>query len=657
MFGGNIHEYWNGLHVRQSDWAFRAYSRLIETLSADVQEKLSLKDKDKEAEPYVVIFGKTQVGKTTLLLDLMGIEPGQMPIISKVMRGGREQGKSATATAMEYCHSSNERWGFTLRGETRWVESDQEMTQELGLIREEMEDGKLTVDAPCVIHIPKRFFGKDNSNTPKVRILDLPGDNPANKQEQLHVKKLADTYLPFADLILLVGRGDDLGFLRPEVVTLPRIKDWQAMPHRFRIVTTYSYTAKSIKDILRCDDNADKSFIRKRLIEQIEHFGTMSEAAKDEALYFPLEFGNSWASEQVNEPPFHRRMSSIITGLREELLDQISKATTPMGRLRNTLNTHHSVKHIQRKKEEEIKNQINKLAENEMKTQKELEIWNRSVEQSRKKLSKIDKILASQNKIKNQQLIEKSVRNPKHTPYSPFPPKLRDGKADVVQLQKLVSEYYRILPTLQLEISYPDNSIESKKYWIQVRKHLARTESHRVVRDILDDAFGSIRRKLSDYKLETYLWPGNYQKDLQLIRGSGETAKKALEKHEMDAWLAAINKVHGDYLRDQRAAQADLAANESEHGNAQRQLEVINHEQSDWSTQLEQFKQKSADDLERCERFENLLDEEYLDQLSGKMDGIYDTRDDCNALLQLFSCMEFKYQREELMKLNEQQIL
>ena len=29
---------------------------------------------------------------------------------------------------------------------------------------------------------------------------------------------MAKTYLPFADLILLVGRGDDLGFLKPEVI-------------------------------------------------------------------------------------------------------------------------------------------------------------------------------------------------------------------------------------------------------------------------------------------------------------------------------------------------------------------------------------------------------------------------------------------------------
>ena len=396
MHNGNAIEYWYELHKRQSDWAFRAYGRLIQTLSEDVQEKLSLKDE--AAQPYVVIFGKTQVGKTTLLLDLMGIAAEQMPIISEVMRGGREQGKSATATTMEYRASLGEYWGLTIPGESapRLLDSDQEMKRALGQLREVMESGQLVAESPCVVHIPKRFFDTANSRATNVRILDLPGDNPANEQEQKHVNQMAKTYLPFADLILLVGRGDDLGFLKPEVITLPGIEDWQAMPHRFRIVTTYSYTAQSVKDILRNDDAADESLLRRRLIQEIERFGALNEAARDEALYFPLEFGNSWTGVQTTEPELHQRMSPIITRLRAELLNQISKATTPMGRLRSTLNTHHSVKYIQKKKTEVIETQIQELASKGRKIAQALVIWDKLVEQTGAQLSKIEAVLASQ---------------------------------------------------------------------------------------------------------------------------------------------------------------------------------------------------------------------------------------------------------------------
>ena len=128
-----VMDHWHALQEHQSDWAFRAYARLIKTLSKDVQEKLQLKEE--VAEPYVVIFGKTQVGKTTLLLDLMGIDPAQLGRISQVMRGGREAGKSATATAMEYCRSANGRWGLTLRSKTRWFEAEADVTRALGRLR------------------------------------------------------------------------------------------------------------------------------------------------------------------------------------------------------------------------------------------------------------------------------------------------------------------------------------------------------------------------------------------------------------------------------------------------------------------------------------------------------------------------------------------
>ena len=660
MHGGNAIEYWHELHKRQSDWAFRAYGRLIQTLSEDVQEKLSLKDE--AAQPYVVIFGKTQVGKTTLLLDLMGIAAEQMPIISEVMRGGREQGKSATATTMEYRASKGEYWGLTIPGESapRLLDSDQEMKRALGQLREVMESGQLVAETPCVVHIPKRFFDTTHSRATNVRILDLPGDNPANEQEQKHVNQMAKTYLPFADLILLVGRGDDLGFLKPEVITLPGIEDWQAMPHRFRIVTTYSYTAQSVKDILRNDDAADESLLRRRLIQEIERFGALNEAARDEALYFPLEFGNSWSGVQATEPELHRRMSPIITRLRAELLNQISRATTPMGRLRSTLNTHHSVKYIQKKKTEVIETQIQELASKGIKIAHELAIWDKSVEQAGAKLSKIEAVLDSQDLRANQLLIKRAASRPIYTSALKFPPEPRGPADNVATLKKLVGEYYEILPTLQLEISSPNNSDISdisdlsRPYWVQIRKRLGVAES-RFVRDLLDDEFGSIRSTLSGYLMDPYVISKNYQKDLRLVHAAGKAAQEALAAHWMNAWLSALGIVHDGYLQDQRAIQNELAVQTDERDKSRQQRIRIEEELCTLHVQLEHVEQRAAEDLARCERFEHLLDEEYLSELSERMATAQDTtNNDCDALMQLLSCVELTHHRQELMQLNKQ---
>ncbi len=692
MHNGNAIEYWYELHKRQSDWAFRAYGRLIQTLSEDVQEKLSLKDE--AAQPYVVIFGKTQVGKTTLLLDLMGIAPEQMPIISEVMRGGREQGKSATATAMEYRASMGEYWGLTIPGESApgLLDSDQKMKRALGQIREEMESGQLVAETPCVVHIPKRFFDTAHSSATNVRILDLPGDNPANEQEQQHVNQMAKTYLPFADLILLVGRGDDLGFLKPEVITLPAIEDWQAMPHRFRIVTTYSYTAQSVKDILRNDDAADESVLRRRLIQEIERFGVLNEAARNEALYFPLEFGNSWTSVQATEPALHQRMSPIITRLRAELLNQITKATTPMGRLRSTLNTHHSVKYIQKKKTEVIEIQIQRLARKGTEIAQELATWDKSVEKADAKLSKIKAVLVSQDLRANQLLIKRAASRPIYTTALKFPPVLRGPKDDVATLKKLVADYYEVLPTLQLEISSPNDSPTllanssdgvlspsvsdafgvrrlssallafarrtdspvSRPYWVQIRKSVGVAES-RFVRDLLDDEFSSIRIKLSGYWLDTYWSSDNYREDLRLVHDAGKAAQETLAAYWMNAWLSALENVHGGYLKDQRAAQNDLTVKKDEREKSRQQQIRVETEQRTLHAELEHVQQRSAEDLERCERFEHLLNEEYLSELSERMATVHDaTNDDCDVLLQLLSCVELTHQREELMQMNKQ---
>ena len=660
MHNGNAIEYWYELHKRQSDWAFRAYGRLIQTLSEDVQEKLSLKDE--AAQPYVVIFGKTQVGKTTLLLDLMGIAAEQMPIISEVMRGGREQGKSATATTMEYRASQGEYWGLTIPGEPapRLLDSDQEMKRALGQLREVMESGQLVAETPCVVHIPKRFFDTTHSRATNVRILDLPGDNPANEQEQKHVNQMAKTYLPFADLILLVGRGDDLGFLKPEVITLPGIEDWQAMPHRFRIVTTYSYTAQSVKDILRNDDAADESLLRRRLIQEIERFGALNEAARDEALYFPLEFGNSWSGVQATEPELHRRMSPIITRLRAELLNQISRATTPMGRLRSTLNTHHSVKYIQKKKTEVIETQIQELASKGRKIAQALVIWDKLVEQTGAQLSKIEAVLASQDLRANQLLIKRAASRPIYTSALKFPPEPRGPADNVATLKKLVGEYYEILPTLQLEISSPNNSDVSdisdlsRPYWVQIRKRLGVAES-RFVRDLLDDEFGSIRSTLSGYLMDPYVISKNYQKDLRLVHAAGKAAQEALAAHWMNAWLSALGIVHDGYLKDQRAIQNELAVQTDERDKSRQQQIRIEEELCTLLVELDHVEQRAAEDLARCERFEHLLDEEYLSELSERMATAQDTtNNDCDALMQLLSCVELTHHRQELMQLNKQ---
>ncbi len=641
-----VMDHWHALQAHQSDWAFRAYARLIKTLSKDVQEKLQLKEE--VADPYVVIFGKTQVGKTTLLLDLMGIDPAQLGRISQVMRGGREAGKSATATAMEYCRSANGRWGLTLRSKTHWFEAEADVTRALGQLREDMEAGQLVAESPCVVHIPSSFFASQAAEGQSIRILDLPGDNPANAAEQAHVNHMAKTYLPFADLVLLVGRGDDLGFLRPEALTLPGIEDWQAMPHRFRIVTTYSYFAQSIKDAAREDARFDASKSRRRLIQQIELFGRLSDQAQDEHLYFPLEFGTSWMSMQKNEPELHAQIAPLIAGLRSELLEQISQSTSPVGRLRSTLDSHLGVGYIQKKKTEAVEQTIEQLESKNTTLVREIAIWTAAIRKAQDNWRTALQGLQTNTLGDGMKLIEHAASSPVFTVSGSYPPKEGAVKDDCETLRTLVNDYYRLLKGMRLEVK--DNP--RLAYWEGVRR-LVNEPGLRMIEDIIDDAFSSIRYKLANYTFDTYLFSSNYQEDLRKVHSAGSEALNELVRLWKKRWLGALTVLDQEFKRDIDALEANLELQRYEQMLLIKQRERVEHETALKHGELKRIAQTSQQDLERCKRFTHLLDEEYLAELGQRMSLAMNDQDDCDALLQLLACTQLSNQRIELMRLNQ----
>jgi hypothetical protein len=637
-------EYWHTLQLRQPEWALRAYARLVKTLSQDVQQRLQLKNA--VAEPYVVVFGKTQVGKTTLLLDLMGVAPAQMSRVSKVLRGGRDAGQSATATTMEYCRSTSERWGLSRKGEIHWQARDEDMTQALGALREEMERGHLKAEAvPCVVHIPKSCF-LGGVLGPSVRILDLPGDNPANQEEQRHVDLMAKNYLPFADLILLVGKGDDLGFLRPGAITLAGIEDWQSMPYRFRIITTYSYFPKSVKDILRKEPEVDVAQVRRRLIEQVERFGKLSEPAREERLYFPLEFGNSWQQTLKDEPLLHSRMAPIITALRNELLEQISSSTTPMGRLRSTLDTHISVRYILQMKTRAIEETLQALQVRKATSAVDLQSWTVLVEKSRQSQRDVSDLLARKPVEQGMASIGRATEALLADVQEPKEGSVKDDRET---LYTLIRAYYRALGGMRLDVQPGSCPLP---YWRQVRKILKEPDQ-RAIDETLDDEFGPVRRRLDDYWFDTYLSSDNYQVDRARVRRAGVEARTSLAALWQRQWQAALADTERAFRQDIQRAQAETSMREEEFRQARARHDLIEQDIVDQSDKRKRIVLDSKEDLERCERFIGLLEQEYSTALDEQYAAALAERDPCDALLGLFSCVALSQQYHEFLAFNQ----
>lgn len=309
---------WAAGLARRHQWALDACDEFRQTLSEELRDHLPRGDERGEA--YVVAFGRTQVGKTTLILELLGVAAAEMQRVAEVLRGGRNAGHSSTATAMEYRRSATEEWALDCGQGRQAYAQDDAMCEALGRLRKAMGARTLRADAPAIVWIPNFAFADDGGLAGRVRILDLPGDDAAEDAEREHVQRVAEAYVRHADLVLLVGRADDLRFLRPEGLALPGIEDWQVVPSRFRIVTTYSFTPASVRRHAEAlGEEASLPAFRERLLEQVitHDIQLRGEAARPER-FMPLEIGDSWADAQRQRDPLVKTVGPLLAQAKQE---------------------------------------------------------------------------------------------------------------------------------------------------------------------------------------------------------------------------------------------------------------------------------------------------------------------------------------------------
>lgn len=691
MSAEQVVDYWHRLHLQQIDWGFDAYERLLKTFSPDVQEKLSMSER--APEPYIAIFGKTQVGKTTLLLDLMGVDPQKMERISLVLRGGRAQGESATATTMEYCRSLDERWGLTESSQSCWYEQDEDskISRALGLLREKMERGDLQVTSPCIVHIPQSFFPSD-SKAPSIRILDLPGHSAANRTEQEYVSHMAKTYLPFADLILLVVKGDDLSSLEMGKITLPGIEDWQSMPNRFRVITTYSYTAESVQKFINESDSIDAGKLVQRLVQEIERFSPLHDGFKqkgvyqqEKSLFFPLEFGPSLASFKKNKADLYEKIQPINTVFRECLLNQMKVATTPLGRLNSTRDTLKNLEFIHEKKEAAIDEAIKELTEKLDELHKNIEIQERTIEKKSTKIRSTSNTLKNNSIEKGARLIEEAVAKA-HDGFK-FSP---NSSNTVSGIQITIRKDCQLLTSFSLkdigemaskEISetvegeviekkdkpnpFTANFLkkimedknenekvkEKTQYWNKVSKKVVAVDPV-AKQKILDDEFGYIRRKLDGYILDSY-WTDQDCSDRDGVRSAGVNAKDKLFKLQKEAWLKALHVVDKELKEELESVKTEYDLMCKDLKDTDIKKDDVNKKIKTNEEEKIRIQEAAKKDLKNSDNFFRFCEGEYLVQLTNRMNTAMQEIDSCNALLNIFSCCELSNTYKEFINFHE----
>lgn len=319
---------WKAFHAESLSWAIEANEAWIASLSTDLPIA-----RKRSPETMVVLFGPTQVGKTTLLLTLLGVGEGaSLAAVRQVLRAGRTLGQSSTAMPMRYVRSPDDHWRIGPADSAALAEAT--VCSHLAAARRDVENGTQQETDLLSLYIPACYFADGNPPV-KVSVLDLPGISAAAPREQELVKRIAKRYVPAASLVLLVSTANRLDVFSPEHLgkELEELKGWMRSPMRYRLVTTYAYSLDSVRREHREGRLCDLAALRTSTLNELRQFELTIEETLGDRIY-PLEYGNSWANLASTDPEYHGWAARVQAESRKALLDDIARSCEGETRLR-----------------------------------------------------------------------------------------------------------------------------------------------------------------------------------------------------------------------------------------------------------------------------------------------------------------------------------
>ncbi|MDX2374981.1 hypothetical protein NJD71_12720 [Psychrobacter sp. PP-21] len=323
---------WSDVYQRRFDWAKTAHSKFMQKFDPNLYHTEDIKD-----QVYIIVYGASQVGKTSLILELIGVIPEYYNTVQKVLRGDRSFGRSATSTVVRYYTSSDKYWYISNINTSNGIKrnlSDQQATKELAGIRADMESlGSKYEVSEISIGIPKCYVKNTFEDNKNIVIRDLPGIKASNFNEQKFVKKVVKQRVEQADLIFLMTTIDNIGFVvHEDNLELDELVNWHRNPSRFKVVFTKFYSNKSSND--ECVKlNKSKGYISKEDIRFYinEQINTLDNNWDVKEQIFALEVGDTW-NKIINEEDglskaIKKNRSDFFTELNKTILDSSDPIT------------------------------------------------------------------------------------------------------------------------------------------------------------------------------------------------------------------------------------------------------------------------------------------------------------------------------------------
>jgi len=315
---------WLERYQQRYEWAVNTYNDFISELAPELVNGLQRRE-----QVTIAVYGATQVGKTTLILDLLGLNASTEEQVAHVLRGGQALGKSATAVLIRYRRSQDDSW-YILGVKQR---SSEDACEYLATVRRQVESGVVGDAEVLDIMIPRCLFPKSETTDDvlEINIIDIPGINSLNASERELVAELTHRYVTVADIVLLVGRADNLGFLNEQDLMVEALAEWSSQPTRFRIVLTFSFSPDSLfRQFQHQELTIDH--VRDVLIREMDTHD-YNFPPEFRSNLFVLEIGDSISALQRTNSEYCLRIINVTQDFREDLLSNLKQASSPYARL------------------------------------------------------------------------------------------------------------------------------------------------------------------------------------------------------------------------------------------------------------------------------------------------------------------------------------
>lgn len=284
---------WNQLFLKKEDWQRKTFEMIKSNLISAKDNRFVRYDNTEENH-LVMIYGKSQVGKTTLILNMIGLKPDCFSEVYETLRAGVPRGNSSTSTAIIYAKSFNEQYGCVLSSmnaisSTQYYDK-KGMISHLEKIRQQVENNRVPQDNILFIYIPKNYFIQD-STADSISIMDMPGIESRNHKEDIHVQNLMTKYIPISSVCIIACRSNEIQSL--ETLVLPNHLEWKRMEHRFILAITHAYNDGTTKQYFRTTPSKRTSNFYDYVVDAYTQEIRKILGTKNQTEVYPVDVGDT----------------------------------------------------------------------------------------------------------------------------------------------------------------------------------------------------------------------------------------------------------------------------------------------------------------------------------------------------------------------------